>query len=244
MDDPIFDTPFLATADVPGIPERRRPLLRATLLEAVRGTDTSLSSAFRRPRRRLILAAACLSLLVLAGAAVALTRYDFIGEQNRIDESEWRPPALQRVGPREEIAGGSDWSFMAWKSESGVCVGYATSQANFWARSCGRPPGSLPDSAHGSRYVLIFGLAHDGPSDDHGAIFGAAEPSVAKVRFELADGRRLVAQTVRATGVDTSARFFVVRDRIPVPNGAVPVREVDSFAPDGSVLEQLPIAQQ
>jgi hypothetical protein len=170
--------------------------------------------------RRLLLVAALVSVLA-AGSAVAVST-DFLREQARVDDRPWSPPALARVGERVEVARGADWSFMAWKAENATCLAYAAGDVTTWLRVCGRAADDLAIGPHGSRYLLTYGAVTQtqGVSDGRGAVFGAVTADVTQVEVELADGRVLRADTKRAGELNTSARFFIVREtleQLPFP---------------------------
>jgi hypothetical protein len=220
------------------MPPHRHALRREALLAAI-------SPSGRFPRHRLAsrgaaLAAASFLFLALAGAGLAIVHYDFLAEQSRIDTTMWEPPPLRRVGPRVEVARGSDWSFMAWKSERGVCVGYAAGADARWSRTCGRAPGTPADGPHAARSVLVFGLASGVGGSD--ALLGAVDPDVSRVAFELADGSVVSATTMRAPDLETAARFFLIRRSFVIPAAGPPVRAVETYDADGAMIERAEVA--
>src|SRR5262249_7154836 len=141
------------------------------------------------PSRRLAISAGALALLITAGTAIARTaipnNIDFLGHQAEIDASQYTPPELKAVGPRNEVARGADWSFMVWRSSDGFCVAYAAREANASGRACGQ----LPDSGSKSRYVVATLMTTNRASDGLGALVGLVTSPVARVDIELSNGR-------------------------------------------------------
>ncbi|HEX6701628.1 MAG TPA: hypothetical protein VF101_12950 [Gaiellaceae bacterium] len=220
------------------MPPRRHALRREALLAAI-------SPSVRLPRHRMAsrgaaLATAASVFLALAGAGLAIAHYDFLAEQSRIDTTMWEPPPLRRTGPRVEVARGSDWSFMAWNSERGVCVGYAAGAGARWSRTCGRAPGTPADGPHAASSVLVFGLVSGVGGSD--ALLGAVDPEVSRVAFELADGSVVSATTMHAPDLDTTARFFLIRRSFVIPAVALPIRAVETYDAYGAMIERAEIA--
>jgi hypothetical protein len=239
-------TSDLATPHVPNLPAARLALLRSVLIDALPPTPSSRSSALWSSHRRLVVvAAALLSIAVIGTAVAAWNVTDFMGEQARVDQAYWTPPPLERVGRRVELSRGSDWSFMAWKSKTGVCVAYAAGQTDYWVRACGRRPGTSVEGAHTSKYLLVFGMTPGsarGSSDGRGAIFGAVEPAVARVSIELPGGRVASAETMNGDSLRTPARFFIIRasSLTRATHTRAPISAITSYSRSGAELERFP----
>jgi hypothetical protein len=189
------------------------------------------------PRRYIVLAAALIALVVAAvGTAVGLG-FDFLAEQERVDRQPWTPPWSKPTGTRVEVARGQDWSFMAWKTQDGLCVTYAAG-AEDWGRSCGGPPDVAGDR-FSSDYLIATLLTPSNAADGRGAIVGAVTDEVARVELELTDGRVLSAPTEESpAALDTDARLFIIRTPLEAPPN--PLRAYIIYGSDGERLGRYP----
>lgn len=218
---------------VPELPERRLSLVRANLVAAI----TPVAAAPVRRLRRVLLISALVSTLA-TGTAVALSTTDFLGEQARVEQRAWAPPELVRVGERIEITRGVDWSFMAWTARDATCVAYAAGSATHWVSVCGRAADNTNVGPRGSQYLLAYSAMPrtEGVSDRRGAVFGATSADVARVDVELVDGRVVPTATNVGAGLDTSARFFIVRETLE--QRPFPATSLTFISTAGDVLER------
>lgn len=194
-----------------------------------------LRSAAAAPRRYIVLAAVLIALVAAVGTAVGL-RFDFLAEQERVDRQPWTPPWSKPTGTRVEVARGRDWSFMAWKTQDGLCVTYAAGAATHWGRSCGGPPDVAGDR-FSSDYLIATLITPSNAADGRGAIVGAVTDEVARVELELTDGRVLSVPTEESpAALETSARLFIIRTPIEAPPN--PLRAYITYGSDGERLER------
>ncbi len=142
---------------------------------------------------------------------------------------------------------GPAWSFVAWNSAGGVCVGYAAGTATNGAVGCGPWPNRSDEDPHTPNYLLTLLMKPDGSAagdprgaaDKRGAIMGAVTPEVARVTLEMADGRRLEAVPRTVPSLDTPARLFIVREHFDL--SADGARAVAFYDASGRLLERFPI---
>jgi hypothetical protein len=193
--------------------------------------------------RRLGLIAAAIALAGGVGTAAAVG-FDFLAEQERVDQQQWSPPEFTAAGPRVEVRRGGDWSFMAWRSETGMCVAYASGGVSNWGRSCGRKPVRSDDHRYPSDYLIATLVVPSSASDGRGAVVGFVTAEVARLELEFADGRTLSAITEPApASFDTDARLFIVRAAIKSRASSLterpwlPIRAYTSYSGEGRRLE-------
>ena len=178
-------------------------------------------------------------LLGVAGTAIGL-RSDFMDEQDRVDRQPWAAPEEKPTGDRVEVAGGSDWSFMAWRTDGGICVAYAAGTATNWGRSCGRLSGRSDDGLSSSDYLIATLITPSDAGDDHASIVGAVAPQVAYLKLELTDGRVLTATTTEAPAdLKSEARLFWIRSSLEASLTAV--RAYAFYGLDGTLLGRFPV---
>jgi hypothetical protein len=226
------------------IPPKRLSILRASIVSELSRGQLHNRPALKSPQRRnVVLVASVLTVLVAAGATVAMSlNFDFLNEQAQIDTSGVIPPAMRAKGARVEVTRGDDWSFMAWRSAEGYCVAYASTGLGNSKRSCGR----VPQEAGGMSRYLVATLGVLGTNDSPAAFVGLIMPEVSRIEIELAGGRVISTDTREApTELDTSLRTFLIRTQLregPIRIGSGPrVRAYSSFAADGKLLERLTI---
>ncbi|MGH3093646.1 MAG: hypothetical protein ACRDOG_15155 [Gaiellaceae bacterium] len=189
------------------------------------------------PRRYILLAVLLVALLGAVGTAVGLG-VSFLAEQERVDREPWTPPWSKPTGTRVEVARGADWSFMAWRTQDGLCIAYAAGAATNWGRSCGGPPDVAGDR-FSSDYLVATLVTPSDTADGIGAIVGAVTHEVARVELELADGRVLSAPTEESpAALDTDARLFFIRTPLEAPPN--PVRAYITYGSRGERLERFP----
>jgi hypothetical protein len=197
----------------------------------------SFRSVAAAPRRYVVLAAALIALAAAVGTAVGLG-FDFLAEQERVDQQPWTPPEMKAAGARVEVARGADWSFMVWNTHDGLCVAYAAGAATNWGRSCGGPP-DIAGDRFSSDYLVATLITPSDAADGTGAIVGAVTHEVARVELELADGRVLSAPTEESpAALDTDARLFLIRTPLEAPPN--PVRAYVTYGSQGERLERFP----
>lgn len=228
---------------IPTLPPQRFAARRDHLLQEIgRGEPVQHAQSHRR---RVFFAAAVTALLGIGGAAAAVSGFDLLAELKRSDDRPWSPPEFQPVASRIEVARGPDWSFVAWKSAGGVCLGYAAGTAINWAVSCGRSLNRASERPNSSNYLITL-LVHSSESasattrsaaDGRGAIMGAVALDVARVDLEMADGRVLSTLTQSSRGLDASARLFIVREQLRLDRSAI--RAVVLYRAGGERLERL-----
>ena len=224
-------------ATVKALPEGRVALVRTNLVTVV-CEDAVGAARWAFTRSRVVLAAAAAA-LVAVGSAVAIGTTDFLGQQARVDQQVWTPPAQARVGGRVEIDRGEDWSFMAWRGRDATCVGYAAGAGSNWLRACGRAPTDREVGPHASKYLLVYAATpnyENGAADGRGAIFGAVAPEVANVEMELRGGGVVAVPALPAPTLG-EAHFFLARVSLPSWNG-FPVTQLTFRSHDGRILER------
>lgn len=230
--------------NVPPLPTVRLTLYRERILaQADRQTRRSRAKT-HYPHWAVVAAAS--AVLAVTGSALAVSLTDFLGVQERVDRQHWTPPKLAREGGRVEVVRGEDWALMAWNGADATCVGYAAGQPSNWVRVCGRAADDTNVPAGASKYLLTYGATPnfvDGAADRRGAAFGAVDGQVAKVRLVYGSGQSELVETVRAEGLETSARFFIARPEIADWTG-FPVKAISFVDRDGDMLERYVLGQR
>lgn len=222
---------------------RDAPLDRADWADVVERSHRRRFNA--RPRKRLLLALAVLTLLAVAGTAIGLST-SLLRQVERFHAN--LPDDPNRIGPAVEIAGGEDWALVAWQSDNGICLDFAVpgNQAfdcDFPVRGA-KPPSNtlgsgLPVHAVGG-FVSFAGLV--GAADSETSIFGVAAPEVTSVQIELRDGRVLKPRLYDPPpALNTQLKFFITRLDLPPyqPGTGSPVRFYTAFNQKGVLIERI-----
>jgi hypothetical protein len=244
------------------LPPRRFADRRAHLLDEItsrRRVDrrARVEHAFTGGRRsRLVLAAVILALLAGGGTAIAVG-LDLVRQEESFYE-KWiagRPHSPNLQGSFVQVAGGSDWALIAWKSDQGICLDLATPGNS--ASGCGfpvvgAPPDTTQPEADQPKHMIAYVAGRSSPGDPWDLAGVVAEP-VARVDIEMADGRTLVAPMYDAPAeLGTRLRFFLLRidvDESSVfPPGEPPhlaklVKAFLAYDAGGTLVERLAVAQ-
>jgi hypothetical protein len=211
----------------PALTPERHAVVRAALVRHVS------SAAPRRARRRLVVAVAALALLGSGTALAVSGGIDFLAEQERVDRAPW---AIDRPdGARVEVAGGADWSFMAWQSDLGICVAWAAGSAESWGRACG--PATKRPQDEGPRHLVVSLYSTVADAAGRSAVVGAVTNDVRRIEIELPSGAVLSADAEAAPAVTTAVRFFIARLEAG-PIIGVPFRAYSFYGDDGRLLER------
>lgn len=229
----VFKAPEPQALSMGQLARRRAHLLHE--IERVKGPPrTGLSDRFGlgitgpASRRRVVVLVVAL-FFVVVGGAVAVTVAIEPGGSPRL------------IGQRVEVAAGSGWSLVAWKSDHGICLDFTLSSNE--ARGCGFPVlGAPPDSANpgnGPRPRAI-GYLSLGGADSNAAVAGPLADGVARVDVELSDGRVLNARTHDAPAdLATDLRFFVLVFSLDsATNSKRIVRTLRAYDAEGVVVER------
>jgi hypothetical protein len=182
------------------------------------------------------------ALLLCAGVAVAVVT-DLVGRQERIhrtdaDASQLAPGPR---GPTFSVAAGVGWELLAWRSDAGICLDYATTDN--YSSACGFPVTDNLSQSPSQTHAAVVGLA--GPSDlRSGFVAGVGRADVERVDLELTDGTIVAADVYRAPpGLRTRLRFFIAPDvDVARTSPGPPVLAVVAYDKDGRLLERNELA--
>jgi hypothetical protein len=168
----------------------------------------------RLRRRGLLAAATAVVALAAVGSAVGFG-VNLLTQQERLHQqiSSFDPHSPKTIGSSVEVASGSTWAFVAWKTAAGICLDYAV--LGRAVSGCGFPvPGAIAaDHSQEPLHEVGAVVASSGlSSEGRAAIAGVAAPDVSSVQVELADGQILPAETYDAPeALAANVRFFLLR---------------------------------
>jgi hypothetical protein len=206
------------------------------------------SSKPRRPRlarRRLVLALAVITVLMLAGTAIGVG-INLLTQQERFHAT--LPDDPNRLGPLVEITSADNWALIGWWSTSGLCLDFAIPGNSPFG--CDFPVRGAKAATDGSGSGLpthaVAGFYSGGNlvgGDGKATIFGVAAEEVAAVKIELRDGRVINAPLYDAPpDLKAQVRFFIVRLRVGNLGGLSadgPVRAYSAYDRTGMLIERI-----
>jgi hypothetical protein len=200
------------------VPPRRFAERRDHLIHAIthdRPAARGRSALPTLPRRRgLLAAAAAVVALAAVGSAVGFG-VNLLTQQEQLHQqiSSFDPHSPKPIGSSVEVASGSTWALVAWKTAEGICLDYAV--LGRAVSGCGFPvPGAIAaDHSQGPLHEVAAVVASSGlSSEGRAAIAGIAASDVSSVQIELADGQILPAETYDAPeALAANVRFFLLR---------------------------------
>jgi hypothetical protein len=199
----------------------------------------------RRMRRPMLVAAALLVLLALAGTAVGVS-VSLLAQQKRF-HAEF-PGTPDRIGPLVQITSGDSWALIAWRSKEGLCLDFAVPDNSPFR--CGFPVRGTGSSGAGQGPPVhavagfLSGSNLVGVSDGKATMFGVAAKNVSTVKVELSDGRLINTELFDAPPrLVYPVKLFIVRfsfgDLERTPEGGV--RAYRAYDASGRLMERVSI---
>jgi hypothetical protein len=197
--------------------------------------QSEIGQSWRRHRQTQVAVVVGGAVLAI-GAGVAIAT-DLASRQDTIhrQEATTSPLAPEPVGKAFSVAAGRGWELLAWKSSRGLCLDFATPEN--YSSGCGAPIERTTPPYGGLNHAAV--VAVSGQTRSGLFVAGLAQPTVAKVELELANGQRVptALQSIpRELSVDLVS-FFA--DGVPSQGGTpFPIRAIFAYDANGQLLER------